>query len=190
MFEGTADGDFVAYDADDGRALWRWQAGNGIRAGLVSYAVDGVQYVAVMAGYGGAAGLAYGRASPDRPRLPGRLLVFKRSGAATAPPQAWTPRPALDLSGIAIPADVGRGESLYGLHCLRCHRIHADAGILPDLRYSAFILDAAAFRTVVMDGALAGRGMVGFAQALRAADAEAIRGYLLQQAARRQRGHE
>src|SRR5690606_27517648 len=119
-----------------------------------------------------------------------RLLVFKRDGAATAPLQTWTPRPALDLSGVTIPADMERGESLYGLNCLRCHGIHADAGILPDLRYSAFILDAAAFRTVVMDGALAGRGMVGFAKVLRADDAEAIRGYLLQQAARQQRGHD
>jgi quinohemoprotein ethanol dehydrogenase len=67
---------------------------------------------------------------------------------------------------------------------------HADAGILPDLRYSPFILDAAAFRTVVIDGAPAGRGMVGFAPALSVPDAEAIRGYLLRQAERQQRGRD
>lgn len=83
-----------------------------------------------------------------------------------------------------------RREALYGLNRLRCHGIHADAGILPDLRYSAFILDAAAFRTVVMDGALAGRGTVACATSLSAEDAETIRGYLLRQAARQRRGQD
>lgn len=182
VFQGAADGTFAAYDAGTGDRLWDWQASNGILAGPISYGVDGSQYIAVLAGYGGAPGMAYGYASPDRPRLPGRLFVFTLGGNAQAEPQHWQPKEPLDLSHVSIPSSADSGRALYNSHCLRCHGIRADAGILPDLRYSPFILDATAWESVVLDGALSSRGMVGFANLMDVEQAEAIRGFLLEKA--------
>src|SRR5690606_1183416 len=58
VFQGTPDGRFTAYDAADGTELWHFQQERGIMAGPISYRADGVQYVAVLAGYGGTMGKA------------------------------------------------------------------------------------------------------------------------------------
>ena len=55
VFQGTADGYFSAYDASDGKRLWRFNAGLGIIAAPISYSVGGKQYVSVLVGYGGSA---------------------------------------------------------------------------------------------------------------------------------------
>lgn len=52
VFNGDPEGIVRAYDADDGSVLWQFRAGSGIRSGLVSYAVDGKQYLAVPSGWG------------------------------------------------------------------------------------------------------------------------------------------
>jgi hypothetical protein len=49
-FAGQIDGNLVAFDAKTGDELWRFQVGWGIGAPPMTYAVDGVQYVAVAAG--------------------------------------------------------------------------------------------------------------------------------------------
>ncbi|HUO11671.1 MAG TPA: PQQ-dependent dehydrogenase, methanol/ethanol family, partial [Caulobacteraceae bacterium] len=85
VFEGNGDGKFVAYDAKTGKALWSYDAGVGMTAAPMTYRIGGAQYVAVMVGYGGAAPLAAHFALPDRPRMPGRLLVFKLGGTDQAP---------------------------------------------------------------------------------------------------------
>ncbi len=50
VFTGTKDKQFLAFDARSGRQLWRYDAGAGVNAPPVSYAVQGRQYVAVAAG--------------------------------------------------------------------------------------------------------------------------------------------
>ncbi len=50
VFYGDWEGWFYARDARTGRLLWKFNTGNGITAGPVSYAVDGKQYVAVVGG--------------------------------------------------------------------------------------------------------------------------------------------
>jgi hypothetical protein len=57
VFQGRADGVLAAYRATDGKQLLAFEAGTGIMAPPVTYAVDGVQYVSVIAGWGGSAGL-------------------------------------------------------------------------------------------------------------------------------------
>ena len=54
VFQGTSDGRFVAYSADKGEKLWEINVGIGIIAPPVTYQIDGVQYVTVMVGWGGA----------------------------------------------------------------------------------------------------------------------------------------
>ena len=49
---GTSDRMFRAFDANTGRELWRQRTNSGITGVPSSYAVDGKQYVAVLAGWG------------------------------------------------------------------------------------------------------------------------------------------
>lgn len=53
VFWGEADGVFHATDAKSGRDLWKYNAGSGLHGSPVTYMVDGKQYIAVPAGWGG-----------------------------------------------------------------------------------------------------------------------------------------
>jgi alcohol dehydrogenase (cytochrome c) len=50
VFGGSAEGNFYALDASDGRPLWDFQTGGGIAANPISFSVDGRQYVLIAAG--------------------------------------------------------------------------------------------------------------------------------------------
>jgi PQQ-dependent dehydrogenase (methanol/ethanol family) len=50
VFTGESNGQFEAFDAETGAALWKFQAGAGVNAPPSSYTVDGKQYVVVAAG--------------------------------------------------------------------------------------------------------------------------------------------
>jgi len=50
VFTGECNGWFKAYDANDGKILWKFQAGAGVNAPPSSYTVGGKQYVVVAAG--------------------------------------------------------------------------------------------------------------------------------------------
>jgi glucose dehydrogenase len=50
LFVGEGNGNFNAYDAANGELLWQDKADAGVNAPAVTYEIDGVQYVAVVAG--------------------------------------------------------------------------------------------------------------------------------------------
>jgi alcohol dehydrogenase (cytochrome c) len=50
VFYGDGSGEFVAADAKTGKRLWQFQAGQSWKAGPMSYAIDGKQYVAIAGG--------------------------------------------------------------------------------------------------------------------------------------------
>lgn len=54
VFTGTGDGYFKAFDAKNGKELWKFQVGTGIISPPVTWEQDGEQYIGVTAGYGGA----------------------------------------------------------------------------------------------------------------------------------------
>ena len=58
VFAGTPEGEFKAYDQDNGHELWSYQTGSGIVGSPVTYFIDGKQYVAVPSGFGGWTGWA------------------------------------------------------------------------------------------------------------------------------------
>lgn len=66
VFTGELTGDFLAFDAASGKELFRLNTGGPIGGGVVSYAVKGKQYVAVMSG------------------RPSRFWINDHPGAATA----------------------------------------------------------------------------------------------------------
>ncbi|MGD8384802.1 MAG: PQQ-binding-like beta-propeller repeat protein [Lysobacterales bacterium] len=50
VFTGELTGDFIALDADTGKVLYRFNTGGPIGGGIVTYALDGRQYVATVSG--------------------------------------------------------------------------------------------------------------------------------------------
>jgi alcohol dehydrogenase (cytochrome c) len=53
VFAGEPTGEFDAFDARTGELLWRYRTGSGIHSSPISYSVNGKQYIAVPAGWGG-----------------------------------------------------------------------------------------------------------------------------------------
>ncbi|MFI5317450.1 MAG: PQQ-dependent dehydrogenase, methanol/ethanol family [Myxococcota bacterium] len=172
VFEGTSDGRFVAYRATDGVQLWEGHTGTGVIAAPVTYLLDGKQYVSIVAGWGGAFGLASGDVAHDAGGDgKGRLLTFALSSGEGLPPQAL-------LDRITAPGEVYDGERLYHKYCAACHGGSAVAMVgMRDLRKSSPEVRQA-FADIVRKGALRGSGMPDFAQYLSDADVAKIRTYL------------
>jgi quinohemoprotein ethanol dehydrogenase len=181
VFQGNAEGQFVAFDAASGKTLWSYETVNGIIAPPISYQIDGKQYVAVMVG-SGAFSAMIGTITPDRPRLPGRLMVFALDGKAKATPYDIPAPVPVDLEGVSSKGDVMAGLASYNYACLVCHGFSATGRFTADLRRSAMIKTPDAFRSVVIDGALKDLGMVSFSGIFTPQDAENIRAYLIREA--------
>jgi PQQ-dependent dehydrogenase (methanol/ethanol family) len=169
VFAGGGGDQFQAYDAVNGELVWSADAQTGVAAGPVTYAIDGVQYVAVAAGRG---------LQPYYQPNYSRLLVYTLGGtAALPPPIEWAP-PVLDPpADTPEPALVARGEDVYGQNCFQCHG--NSVSTFPDLRYSAALHDQALFDAIVLEGALSANGMASFADALGPDDTAAVRAYVV-----------
>lgn len=164
VFQGTAAGEFIAYNAATGEKLWSAYAGTGIVAPPITYAIDGQQYVTVMAGWGGA--------FPKKFRSVGRLLTYAIGGKAT-PLTPIAPRRVTAIANNASAAEIAAGSKIYTTYCSRCH---GGATVLPDLRRSTpSVLNGL---EKILDGSLVERGMPRFAELDRRAVAQ-LRGYLL-----------
>jgi quinohemoprotein ethanol dehydrogenase len=176
VFQGAQKGEFAAFRDSDGKKLWSMDPQTGVVAAAVTYLVDGEQYVAQLAGYG-----TRDYYTPNH----SRLLVFKLGGTAQLPPPGELP-PARAFNPPAAFGDealLAQGADAFQAHCVMCHETQfGNRGLFPDLRASPMINSAQAFRTVVIDGALEGRGMVSFRDRLTAAQAEAVRAYLVRRA--------
>ena len=185
VFQGTAAGAFSAYDAASGQLLWAQDAQTGIVAAPVSYAIDEEQYVSIVVGWGGAFGVPGGEMTKysANNRNISRVLTFKLGGKAKLPPVSDLYVPTLDPpAASADPVDIASGKSLYNRYCVVCHGFGAaSAGIVPDLRYSAFLSSDAWF-DIVLDGLLEQNGMVSFASELDRQAAQDIRAYVVNQA--------
>lgn len=179
VFQGNAHGEFAAFAADTGKKLWGFDAGTGVIAAPVSYAVDGEQYVAVMAGYGGAYPLSSSFVDNPRPMPSGRLLVFKLGGRTPYKIERIENAPATVVEAAWSAETVKHGAALYEGTCGVCHGpAGISSGVLPDLRRSGVLADKDNWNAVVIGGALKDRGMVSFAPWMSADDAEAIRAYV------------
>ncbi len=54
VFTGTSDGYVKAFDAKNGKELWKFQTGSGVVSVPVTWEMDGEQYIGIQSGYGGA----------------------------------------------------------------------------------------------------------------------------------------
>jgi quinohemoprotein ethanol dehydrogenase len=181
VFQGTAHGTFAAHRASDGEKLFETRTGTGIIASPVTYRVDGEQFVAVMAGWGGAFALSGGDAALEAGTTDntGRLLVFKLGGRAKLPIVEYEERVLAALPADFDSGTIARGNATYHEWCLVCHGAGAvGGGVLPDLRKSAPEIYAM-LPEIVLRGAFESRGMPRFDRWLGPEDVEAIRAYLL-----------
>jgi alcohol dehydrogenase (cytochrome c) len=76
VFNGDPTGMVYAYDADNGRKLWEFNTGSGLRAGIVSYMADGKQYILVPNGWGSLAPGFAASAFPGINQLPGGASII------------------------------------------------------------------------------------------------------------------
>lgn len=185
VVEGTAGGDLVVYRADNGEQLWSFEAQTGVLAGPVSYEIDGAQYIAVAAGWGGVFALAPGEIGLMSGRLgnKSRILAFRLGGDAELPPPNYPAPLTFDPpAATATDETVARGKAIYHRHCAVCHGDSAvSGGLLPDLRASP-ALHGDLWSEIVLNGALTQRGMVSYAAELDSVDAEAVRAYIIARA--------
>jgi alcohol dehydrogenase (cytochrome c)/quinohemoprotein ethanol dehydrogenase len=182
VFEGTAQGNFEAYRADTGQKLWSADAQSGVVAAPMTYTVNGEQYVAILAGWGGVFPLAAGEValSSGRTQNISRLLTFKLNSKASLPPlPPFTPPQLKPPKSTATAATVRKGEALFQSICSPCHGdVAVSGGVLPDLRYSRTLEDDQWFE-IVLKGQLKQAGMVAFDKDLSHDNAAAIRAYVI-----------
>lgn len=78
VFNGDPLGIFRALDADTGKVLWSFNTGSGMRSGVISYAVDGKQYILVPSGWGSFAGVLLPAIFPQLEKVNGAsaLIAF------------------------------------------------------------------------------------------------------------------
>jgi len=180
VFEGTTKQTFAAFDAKTGKQLWEFPTQSAPVAGGITYEVDGEQYVAINAGWGGGAAQVERGAGIELPRAPARLLVFKLGATRTLPPLAKAEPIPQPPPLRASEADIQAGAQLYADTCSGCHGREAVGGV-KDLRH----IDAATharFKDIVLGGIYADKGMASFKDLLSDKQAEQIHDYLIARA--------
>jgi len=182
IFQGTGDGEFQAIDAEKGNVLWQFIAQTGIAAPPITYAVDGEQYIAVLAGRGGAFSLIAGITVGPNPNK-SRVLVFKLGGTKRLPPlAAELDYPELPPMPNVSEETIQLGLDKYHRYCAGCHGFSVVSnGTVPDLKYIHKVFHEQ-FKPIVLDGNFAGLGMAGFKDVLTDAEADAIHAYILHRA--------
>ena len=120
VFQGTADGRFVAYNATTGEKLWETPTGTGVVAAASTYMIDGKQYVSIAVGWGGVFGIAHPRHRTAEPRH-GLHLRDRRQGAAAGLREVPDRRP---VEGREV-----RSQGCRRRHRDLCRRLRACHGV-------------------------------------------------------------
>jgi quinohemoprotein ethanol dehydrogenase len=145
--------------------------------------VDGEQYVALQAGYGGAAitvGPAPASSAASRYENVNRIVVFKLDGGLVpAPPALVVPPFEKPPAPTASEAHIRAGELKWIQECVRCHTF--GTSVTPDLRKLNPGLHAM-FKDIVLHGAVAPTGMERFDDILSEQDVDDIHAYLIDEA--------
>ncbi len=183
LIQGNLAGQLRVFDTKTGALLKSIETGTTILAAPMTYRVKGVQYIAVMAAWGGGGypyvppySAAYKRGNQ------GRLLVFKLGGGAVPIPPELPPlevagEAPLQLPGVT-PATIANGQRLFfDTGCALCHS-NQHRSITPDLRRMSPETHKA-FNEIVLTGLLVHNGMPRWDDRLKAEDANAIHAWLI-----------
>ncbi|HEX5008192.1 MAG TPA: PQQ-binding-like beta-propeller repeat protein, partial [Hyphomonadaceae bacterium] len=188
LFSGNHKGEFVAYDARNGKRLWSVPTQARVVAAPATYTVDGQQQVAILVG---------ARGLPDgQKRTVGvsannsRVLVYKLGGTATLPTEmkASAAAAGVKINPPLLTANnetVAAGELAFGANCAVCHgptAVPAAGSIAPDLRYSGLLPFPQQWNGAVREGDRAQRGMPGFKASLTQEQTDSILAYVIKRA--------
>ncbi|MDE3114251.1 MAG: PQQ-dependent dehydrogenase, methanol/ethanol family [Pseudomonadota bacterium] len=179
VFQGTGTGRFRVYDARDGHLLKDIDVGTTIIAAPMTYSIGGVQYVAVMAAWGGggwafphpeSAAYSYGNE--------GRIVAFKLDGGAVPLPKPLGPAPPLPEPPVqkASAETIQKGMGLFMQNCIICHSNQTRSGSADLRRMTSEVHEQ--FNAIVLDGIFKSVGMPAWGDVLKTADAEAIHAYV------------
>jgi quinohemoprotein ethanol dehydrogenase len=180
VFQGTDTGHLRAFHAETGEEVLDIEVGTSIIAAPMTYAVDGEQYIAVMAGWGGGGWFApYPTSAVVKYGNAGRILAFKLSGGDVPIPRLVSevepiPEPPAQFG---TPAQIQLGGQLFGRSCGLCHA-NSDIGMTPDLRRMSADTHAA-FNAIVLQGARRPLGMPQWDDVLNEEQTNAIHAYLI-----------
>ena len=120
VFQGTADGRFIAYNATSGEKLWETPTGTGVVAAASTFLIDGKQYVSVAVGWGGVFGISQ---RVTELQSPGTVYTFAIDGKAPLPAFVKYQTEGL-LAGVKYdPKDVPEGTAIYVAACAQCHGV-------------------------------------------------------------------
>jgi quinohemoprotein ethanol dehydrogenase len=182
LFQGGIDGNFRIFDKQIGRLIRSIYTGSSILAAPMTYRIKGVQYVAVMAAWGGGGYPYVPRYSAAYIRgNAGRLLVFRLGGGPVPvppllPPLEVAPPPPAQSPGVT-PAAIAQGKGLFFGNCAMCHS-NQHRSITPDLRRMPAEIHPL-FRQIVLDGLLLPGGMPRWNDRLTPKDVDAIHAFLI-----------
>ena len=176
VFQGTADGRFMAYDARDGKKLWEAATGTGVVAAPSTYEVDGQQYVSVAVGWGGVYGIA---ARATERKGPGTVYTFAIGGKAPPPGFVEYKMNAL-LQGVPYDkAQYEAGTALYVSNCAFCHGVPGvdRGGNVPNLGFSSSETIGALDKWL-FNGPATKNGMPDFTGKLQPADVPKLQAFI------------
>jgi len=176
VFQGTAEGLLIAYDAQTGETLWSFPVETGIIAPPITYMVDGIQYLTIAVGWGGVYGIYQ---TPRTKQInPGTVYTFALGRDEKIPEfPELTSRSLIDLSFEASEEELANGRQIYGAYCGKCHA----GGIIPDLK-TATRETFELFPMIVGQGAFLGKGMPNFGDRLSDQDILDVKHFILAEA--------
>ena len=136
VFQGTAEGQLIAYKAATGEKIWQTSVGSGVIAPPVTYLVDGKQYLSLAVGWGGGGGLSE---KSTEHIYPGTIYTFAIGGKALPPELPQMPGKTLIAGEITADAkSLEIGAQLFDANCTLCHGVLGEGGgALPDLAFSS-----------------------------------------------------
>lgn len=176
VFQGTAEGNLVAYNAANGTVVWSHNVGSGVIASPVTYMVDGNQYLTIVSGWGGVGGRSIRYTDQF---YPGTIYTFALGENQPPPTYPVLEKKLIDLEVSGNKSEVEQGKNHYNYYCRRCHGSAGNGGgAYPDLAYS----DKAKFEIfyqIVGEGAFLPMGMPNFGDRLDAGQIEGIKNYIL-----------
>jgi len=182
VFQAAGDGYFNAYDARNGKRLLHHFIGTSAIAAPITYSIGGTQYVALLAGYGGAGMITIAdTAAVKQYANNGRLIAFKLGGGAVPlPPKRAVPLgpapPDTSLPPLS-PEQTAAASQLYR-RCAGCHSIGGGTPMLPNLSRVKEI-GKAGLKSILLEGALLPLGMPDFSADFKESDVDLLYEYIV-----------
>jgi len=113
LFTGDTQGNFLALDSDTGEVLMKKPTGGAVAGGVITYRIEGRQYVAFTSGN-------ISRSTNEMAGIP--TLIVMGLADRTHPPQQESAAFDMPITEAPLrPADAERGRALYSQSCVACH---------------------------------------------------------------------